>query len=155
MPKAITIHLQGEDDRFDAHADQVRAFALENGMSQKVAFKITLTLDELVTNALEHGQIPDGEHDVKVSLHFTDSEVVITYSDNGKAFNPLDAPPPELDLPIGERQQQVGGMGIHIIKHCMDQVEYSRIKGRNTLTLTKAFPLDDCKGSCTHEYHTE
>ena len=61
--------------------------------------------------------------------------MTIVVEDDGKPFNPLDAPPPNLDLPIDERP--IGGLGIFLMKSLTSAMDYRREGDRNTLTLTK------------------
>ena len=77
-----------------------------------------------------------GEHQILMEgLALEGGRLTIDVSDDGIAFNPLDATPPNLDLPIMERP--VGGLGIHIVRTVMDHVEYQRRDGHNVLTMRK------------------
>ncbi len=55
--------------------------------------------------------------------------------DDGIAFDPLIAPPPDLDSDIEDRP--IGGLGVYLVKEMMDEVEYARADGRNRVTLVK------------------
>ena len=70
-----------------------------------------------------------------MTLALEGDELTIRVEDDGRAFDPLQAPPPDLDLPLEERP--VGGLGIHIVRSVMDAVEYQRRGGRNVLTMRK------------------
>jgi anti-anti-sigma factor len=54
---------------------------------------------------------------------------------HGQAFDPLQAPLPDLTADLAERQ--VGGLGIHFIRSLMDAVAYDRRDGRNRLRMVK------------------
>ena len=62
-------------------------------------------------------------------------EVLLCVEDSGPPFNPLQAPPPDLTLPMTERQP--GGLGIHLVKQMMDRLDYGRAGAKNRLTLRK------------------
>ena len=62
-------------------------------------------------------------------------EIVLEVRDDGKPFNPLDAPPPDLNKPPEERKE--GGFGIFLARKFMDSVEYARDGGENVLTMRK------------------
>jgi len=51
-------------------------------------------------------------------------------------FNPLDAPIPDITLPIEERR--VGGLGIHLVRQFMDTLAYERRGERNYLLMKKS-----------------
>ena len=55
-----------------------------------------------------------------------------TVSDDGKPFDPLSLPEPDIHAPIEERK--VGGLGIHLLRKLMDTVEYRRTGERNELS---------------------
>ena len=62
-----------------------------------------------------------------------DGLVTATVVDDGEAFDPREAPPPDLDAPLEERQ--AGGLGMHLVRATMDEVDYRREDGRNVLTV--------------------
>jgi anti-sigma regulatory factor (Ser/Thr protein kinase) len=70
-----------------------------------------------------------------VRLALDPDTLTIQVADDGVPFNPVDAPPPDLDLPIEERP--IGGLGIHIVRSLVDTIEHRRDDGRNVLTMTK------------------
>ncbi len=59
----------------------------------------------------------------------------LTFIDDGIEFNPLQYPPPNIELSIEERK--IGGLGIHLVKHLTDHIMYSRLDGKNMLTIQK------------------
>lgn len=59
--------------------------------------------------------------------------------DDGRPFNPLEAPEPDLAAPVEERK--VGGLGIHLIRNMMDHLEYRRLQGTNLLVMKKKVPV--------------
>jgi serine/threonine-protein kinase RsbW len=54
--------------------------------------------------------------------------------DDGREFNPLQIPPPELDRPIEERK--IGGLGIHLVRDMSEKIEYQRNQGHNQIQIT-------------------
>lgn len=57
------------------------------------------------------------------------------FIDSGIAFNPLTRPDPNVKLPLRERQR--GGLGVYIVKKCVDRVHYEYLDGKNVLTIEK------------------
>jgi hypothetical protein len=57
---------------------------------------------------------------------------------NGKPFNPLKNP--EVNTAIPLEQRPVGGLGIHLMRRFMDELEYRRESGQNVLTMRKHLP---------------
>jgi serine/threonine-protein kinase RsbW len=55
-----------------------------------------------------------------------------TVSDDGKPFDLLAQPEPDIHAPIEERK--IGGLGIHLLRKLMDKVDYRRAGDRNELS---------------------
>ncbi|MDE2654179.1 MAG: ATP-binding protein [Gemmatimonadota bacterium] len=118
-------------------AEQFESICLEHGVPMGVVFKFQLALDELLTNVVSYAFEPH-THDpvIKVMLHLTDNRITAVIRDNGRAFNPLlDAADPDLDLSAEERS--IGGLGIHLTKAFVDELEYERRDGWNHLSLVQ------------------
>ncbi|MFM1769569.1 MAG: hypothetical protein RJA22_2098 [Verrucomicrobiota bacterium] len=97
-----------------------------------------LALEELVTNCVKYGYDDSAEHLIQVTLSLQDGELAMTVIDDGRAFNPLDLPPPDTTLAIEDRP--IGGLGIHMLRQMSDRMEYERRDGKNHVTLRKRWP---------------
>jgi serine/threonine-protein kinase RsbW/sigma-B regulation protein RsbU (phosphoserine phosphatase) len=84
---------------------------------------------------VRHGGCAGKENAVRVRLQLQGDGVHVDYSDHGDAFDPLDVQPPELDVPLEERQ--VGGLGIHLIRQIMQDLEYHREGEWNRITMRR------------------
>lgn len=97
-----------------------------------LAFKVNLVLDELVVNVCSHAYDGDGGHEFEINVDSKPDALSIEVIDDGRPFDPLsDAPPPNLDAPLAERD--VGGLGLHLVQTMMDDMKYQRKDGRNHL----------------------
>jgi serine/threonine-protein kinase RsbW len=115
-----------------AAADFLRA----RGASDSAIHFIQLAIDELLSNSVKYGfDHPPADAAIHIDLHITDDVATLEFSDPGRPFNPLDAPPPDLDAPIMERTP--GGLGIHFLRHMSDGIAYARRDGKNIITLRK------------------
>jgi serine/threonine-protein kinase RsbW len=92
-----------------------------------------LVLEEIVTNVILYGCEDGLEHEISVRLSWEDPYIKLEVEDDGRPFNPLEAPPPDTGKPLAERQ--VGGLGIHLVREMMDELEYRRENDKNLLTL--------------------
>jgi serine/threonine-protein kinase RsbW len=116
-------------------AAMAERFGGEHGLSDDDIMAVNLVLDEIVLNVIHHAYDDSGEHQIGVTLTLEEGVLTIRVDDDGRPFDPLAAPPPDLDAPLEERQ--IGGLGIHIVRSTMDGVEYQRVGGRNILTMRK------------------
>ncbi|HXW06422.1 MAG TPA: ATP-binding protein [Vicinamibacterales bacterium] len=97
---------------------------------------MNLALDEVVTNVIRYAHEDDGrQHPIVVRLALEGDVLTAQVEDDGRAFNPLEAPTP--DTGAGIDQRPVGGLGLHLVRSVMSSVEYRREDGRNVLTLKR------------------
>ena len=93
-----------------------------------------LALEEALANVIMYAY-PEGEKgSVELSLETTENQIYTKISDSGVPFNPLQQPEANLSNAIEERP--IGGLGIHLIKEIMDEVEYQYTDGKNVLNMT-------------------
>jgi anti-sigma regulatory factor (Ser/Thr protein kinase) len=106
------------------------------GVAREVATKLALALEEAVANVINHG-LPGWPppHRVLVRLEIGADRVAAEVIDNGRPFDPTSAPPPDLSLPLEERQP--GALGIPLIRGLMDGLDYRRSGDSNILRLHK------------------
>lgn len=116
-------------------AEQIEEFGVNNNIEPRYIFNINLSLDELLTNTINYGYDDNEEHVIIINMYLAVSEIVIQVQDDGKPFNPLDMPDPDLNRDLDERP--AGGLGIYLVRTMMDQVEYERRGNQNIITMRK------------------
>ena len=104
-------------------------------LPHKCLFEINLGLDELFTNIISYGFDDDLEHQIKFSLAKEAETLVVKVEDDGRPFNPLEVEAPKEAKDLDSID--IGGLGIHLIKKMMDEIDYQRVKGKNRLILKK------------------
>jgi serine/threonine-protein kinase RsbW len=104
-------------------------------LPQQCLFEINLGLDELFTNIISYGFEDELEHQIKFSLAKDRETLVVHVEDDGRPFNPLDAAGPEVSQDLDSIN--IGGLGIHLVKKMMDEIDYQRVEGKNKLILKK------------------
>jgi anti-sigma regulatory factor (Ser/Thr protein kinase) len=114
-------------------------FALKAGLSDKDLFALQIVVEELVTNVIDYGEVPVGEHAATVDLTAQDGLLTIVIRDRGKEYNPLLREDPDVTLPAEERP--IGGLGVHFCKKLTDTQDYERRDGSNVLTMRKKVSL--------------
>ena len=138
MSNAVTVTLVNRLEEIERLAAHVEAFAAAHRLGEDIAYALNLALDELVTNVISYAYADAEEHQIEVTLQLEPGVLRARVRDDGRAFDPLKAPPPDLDAPIEERA--IGGLGLHIVRQMMDAVEYRRDPGHNVVTLAKRVP---------------
>ena len=131
----LSLMLVNQPKEIERACTAAEEFVAAQHLSGEVGYALALTLDEVVANVIRHGFDDNDEHIIRVRLWLEADLLSVQVADDGKPFNPLLAPDPDLELPIEQRQP--GGLGIHIIRTMMDDIEYRRTNGQNLLTLRK------------------
>lgn len=112
---------------------EFNAFAQRMGIDNPLRRRVNLVFDELINNIVSYGYPDQGEHTIHISAEIVDSRLKITIGDDGIAFNPFEAPEPEISQELEARQ--IGGLGIYLIRHLMDEIHYAREQGDNIVTV--------------------
>ena len=129
----LSLQLTNEISELQRVNQVVTEFAERHGIASELVFRVNLVLEEVITNVIFYGYEDGSVHDISVHLSWNDPHVKIEVEDDGVPFNPLEAPPPDIDKPLAEKQ--VGGLGIHLVREMMDTLEYRRANDKNILIL--------------------
>lgn len=134
-PKQLEYRLKNELEEIEALAQAIESFAAANNLPAQLVFQVNLCLDELLTNTISYGFPEGGEHEITVEITLRGEKLAITTRDGGLAFNPLERTEADISQSIEERP--VGGLGIHLVRNMMDEIEYRRESGQNVLIMKK------------------
>jgi serine/threonine-protein kinase RsbW len=133
--RVLSIALANERRELARLGDQIEQFGRDCGLSGDNAATMNLALDELVSNIIKYAYDDAEEHQILVTVAVGRDLLTISVEDDGKPFNPIDAPSPNPDLPLEE--WPIGGLGVHIVKSIADTLDYRRERGRNIVRLEK------------------
>jgi serine/threonine-protein kinase RsbW len=129
----VELTLDGTISELSRLAREIEQFCAAHRLGDDPAFQLNLVLEELFTNAVEHGGCAGVPHCVEIRLERADRAVRVEFRDRGIPFNPLDAPLPNLDAPLSERA--AGGLGVHFVRQLMKQLQYDRRGEWNCLSM--------------------
>lgn len=102
----------------------------------KAQMQIDIAIDELFGNIAHYAYNPKtGPATVRIDVLQDPLSVVVTFIDNGKAYDPLAREDPDVALTAQERE--IGGLGVYMVKKCMDEISYEYKDGRNILRIKK------------------
>jgi serine/threonine-protein kinase RsbW len=111
-----------------------RHIAILNGFSIPEAQKISLAVDEAITNVITHSYKKDEAE--KINLEFFSAtnglKIKITFS----GIPPTMAEP-KVDLDKMIKAKKKGGLGVALMKRIMDSVEYKTIGNINSCEMIK------------------
>jgi serine/threonine-protein kinase RsbW len=132
---SITIRLPVESKEIERLNGLVRRFGELHEVPSRALYALNLALDELVTNAILYAFEDTAGRELSVRVAVLGAELHGELSDEGREFNPLDIPMPNLDAPL--RDREIGGLGLHLVRSLMDRLDYRREGAKNVLTLVK------------------
>ena len=116
-------------------SEAITNYCKDNGVTEEVCYDIRLALEEAISNTIKYGYDDHDVHTIHVRVEVNNQEVLLEIEDDARVFNPLEAPAPNLALPV--EQKPIGSLGIYLMRSVMDRVDYERSGTRNILRLIK------------------
>lgn len=107
----------------------------ETGISVGLASSLNLALEEAVVNVMNYAYPKDEIGTINIEAEADESHIEFVITDNGIPFDPTNTVEPNINADIEERE--IGGLGIFLVTHLMDDVKYERRDDKNVLTLKK------------------
>ena len=105
------------------------------GMDMSTTMQMNLAIEEAVVNVMEYAYPEGTKGEVRIEAQTHDAYVEFTLTDDGKPFNPTEKG--EVDITLSAEERSIGGLGIMLVKHYMDDTKYKYVDGQNVLTLRK------------------
>jgi anti-sigma regulatory factor (Ser/Thr protein kinase) len=141
MPLPQLTHIAIRNDIADlaALSTAIEHVGAEHGIPEKSLFQLQVALDEIVSNVIKYAWPEGGAHDIEIRITVRSDGVEVEISDDGRMFDPRDAP--KRDKPLPGQRPQPGGVGVQMTKQLVDRIGYARIGNRNHTTLTKLCAL--------------
>jgi serine/threonine-protein kinase RsbW len=129
--------LDGDLRELERLVERVDQFCRAEGLDGEAAFELNLALEELFVNAVLHGGCGGTRGAATVRMWpIADGSVGVEFRDRGAPFNPATAAEPDLTAPLEDRKP--GGLGIHLVRRIMSDLEYRRDGEWNQLTMRRA-----------------
>jgi len=112
-------------------AASLRRFLDEMGLGAATRYNVELAFEEVAGNIMRHGSPAS---DVEFSIASDRREIVLTFDDDGVAFDPREQPEPPIPESIDDAV--VGGLGLVLLRRIASRIDYTRTAhGRNHLSL--------------------
>ncbi len=119
----------------------------EAGWPDRLRFGMELSLEEALANVILYGFPESGRatHEapaIRVDyLSLPAEQVAVRIVDNGVAFDPTAVAAPDLAESVEEAR--IGGHGVRLMRHFLQEIAYARIGAENQLTLVASLPAPE------------
>ena len=134
MPiSAVEMTLDGNFEELERLAQEVTRFCRDNDLDEDIEFDLNLAFDELFVNAVKHGGCKGMKEAARVRVELLEDGVRAQFSDRGAEFDPTEVAAPDLTAPLNARP--AGGLGLHLVRNTMEDVQYRREGGWNHVTM--------------------
>jgi len=138
--ETLELVLDGHLSELAGLTAEAERFCRAHSLPVDVEFDLHLALEELFVNSLRHGACEGLAGAVEVRLSLVPDAVVLEYADRGASFDPTQAPEPDVTAPLAERAG--GGLGLHLVRQIMRDIEYHRVDGWNRLRMRRPIPAE-------------
>ncbi len=133
MSEVIAVELKNQLSEIERLARIVDDFGRRHQIEVQIIYTMKLALDEILTNIISYAYDDAKEHIIVIRLSLDQEKWTVEVEDDGRPFNPLNAPEPDTKQLLGERP--IGGLGIHLVRKLIDELEYRRQNDRNILVM--------------------
>ena len=129
----VDLTLPARMENLDRFIEAVAGQTAGHGFEEHEGMKIALAVEEAIVNVI-HYAYPDVQGEVAMSCTFSpDQGLIVEIKDQGRPFDVLSVPEPELDASVSQRE--IGGLGVFLFRKIASDVRYERIDDSNVLTL--------------------
>jgi anti-sigma regulatory factor (Ser/Thr protein kinase) len=114
--------------------DFMDAFFARAGVGDAHRLPMQFAVEELFTNLVKYSR--GGTREIQIDLTRDDGRLLVSLTDfDVERFDIRAAPKVDVDLDIKHRKP--GGLGIHLLKRMVDEVDYEYIDRRSKTTFVK------------------
>ncbi len=129
------LHLPAQRQQLAKIRRFVELQARKTSASEDEVNDLVQAVDEAATNVIVHGY-QDSPGEIDLDLERQPGRIIIILRDQAPPFDPTTVPEPDLSLPLDQRP--VGGLGVFLIRRCVDEFSHQACShGGNELRMVK------------------
>ena len=103
-------------------------------IDESVRFPVHLAIEELFVNLVSYN--PGARRDILVEVETVNQGVAVTITDHDAAEFDVSRERP-VDTGASLRERKPGGLGLHLVQHMVDTLEYDYRDGRSRIRFSK------------------
>ncbi len=127
--------LQNRPEEKERLLRALEEFSRQHRLAPAVLQAADVALEEHLTNVMAYAYEDAAPHQIRIRLTLENQRLQIEIEDDGRPYDPLSRPAVDTSLPLEEKP--IGGLGIHLIRSLMDEVDYRREARKNILRMSK------------------
>lgn len=136
-PSSLKISLSSRLPELRRLSTWIEDTAHRMSFTTDLAFALQLCVEEAVANIMMYGGTQDRTL-ITIELKTAQDCLTAIIEDGMASFDPTLVTP--RIPPVSLEESQIGGLGIHLIRHYSSEMHYERCDDRNRLTLTLSHP---------------
>jgi anti-sigma regulatory factor (Ser/Thr protein kinase) len=129
------MEFRAQKAQLDHMLDWVEGEATRAHLNQRAVREVRLACEEALVNVIDHAYQGQANRTLDIECARDEHELKVTIRDRGAAFDPRSVPEPDTGATLDERR--VGGLGVFMVRHLVDDLNYQRMGDQNILTLLK------------------
>jgi serine/threonine-protein kinase RsbW len=138
-PDELRLSIVNRIEALGDHLDAVAAFLTAWKVDADDHAQVMIIVDEVASNIIHSAWPEGGQHHFDIVLQIAGQaaglSLLLVAIDDGIAFDPTAAPPPDITLDLDDREP--GGLGLLMVREMSESVGYSRVDGVNRLQVAK------------------
>jgi len=136
-PPELFVELRMDRDltRLSLVKNTVEAFLVRAGLPEDEIYRSVIGIYEAFSNVVEHAYGESNEGEVVLAMTLRDGKIEIQVRDRGESFDPLSVKEIEWESYLTSGKKR--GLGVHLMRQVMDEIEYAPASGggENVLTM--------------------
>ncbi|MDF2996385.1 MAG: putative anti-sigma regulatory factor, serine/threonine protein kinase [Xanthobacteraceae bacterium] len=135
-----TLALAVRLDELPRAAAWLESLAAREGWPERTLFTLQLGLEEALVNVISYGFPEPAPIEATIALAYRRDRgmALLRISDNGAPFDPTTIDEP--DIPEDVEHAAIGGHGVQLMRHLLDEFSYCHADGNNQLILGSRLP---------------
>jgi anti-sigma regulatory factor (Ser/Thr protein kinase) len=127
-------HFQRDINSLDKIFEFICEFIAENKIDESTAFSINFAIEEIFTNMVKYN--PENQNNISISLNKDGNKLILCLTDYDVGhFDITKLKEVDTGQPLQERK--VGGLGLHIVKQMVDEIDYEYKNRNGRITIIK------------------
>ncbi len=127
-------HFQRDIKSLDKIFEFICEFIVENKIDESTAFSINFAIEEIFTNMVKYN--PENQNNISISLNKDGNKLILCLTDYDVGHFDI-TKLKEIDISQSLQERKAGGLGLHIVKQMVDEIDYEYKNRNSRITIIK------------------